>query len=364
MRARINLGTGWKFVNGFDGDDLLIVKAIESLGSNRQRFSWVCLDLANGKRCRLPTNSSLPIGVSAPGYWPSKREMVYETVDGIGSFNFRTGQEALLIPVRNEEFRILKVVFSPGVRDEVAYVLGQFEDSPGAVRAKLNSAGGPISLPIKAYYVYLWSREADRPREITSFQDLPGAFDVDWDRRNVVALLGSGRLKELVRVELDSGSRSSVLKSNSIAAVSVSPQGTILTWGHENGGIAGFFEDTGEIQLTADGWYPTYSPNKSDFAFTVRDCEVWLARSGATERVASVPPEVGSNSFDRVVWNPAGNRFAVFLSGGGGGNCRPLLIADCVRRELLLVEDIESVGTTGERIWIPRAEAKSCICDS
>ena len=85
------------------------------------------------------------------------------------------------------------------------------------------------------------------------------------------------------------------------------------------------------------------------------DYEVWVKESDTAqpEKVASFPPELTWHTHDRIKWCRCGNHFAVCLSGSvsGGTDIRPLMVVDCARKEVRVIDDQVLIGTSGEREW-------------
>lgn len=351
------VGKGWKSVPALKTTDVLVLKVIDIVAGKRESFSWRCFDPANNKSARLPTSIELPIGVPAPTYWPESGLLLYESVAGITSLSTSTLKEEILIPIDCERYRIRHLFCSPESKGQIAYVLGEFADDRTIVKAKLSGTGGPFRLPIKEFSLHLWESSNRTSRKITTFEASPVSAEVDWPREILCALIGEGRQRDLIRLEFGSGRVDVATKTDSLASLTVSPSGTLLAWNqHDSPRIIKVLAENSQAPLTEFGWFPAYSSSGVQFAFTVSDHEVWVGGESVPEKVIAFPPGVTQRSNDKIVWNPSGDAFSVFLAQGavGGGRNRPLVIADCSRREVMLYSDFISVGSTGERAWVPR----------
>lgn len=355
--SKITLGKGWKLVSSIATDEVLVLKALGQAKGGEQRFSWLCLDPASGRRAALPAGTPLG-GGGAVAYHKAGNEIIYAGSAGITSFNLLTKREAVRIPLDHDWNDVWDLWLSPEGSPTLVYVLGEREEprSQLQARAKEAQSGGPFLLRAK-YSLHSWDMRTNASRLIARFDSMPVSVAVDWSAGAVYALVGSKGKKDLLKIELESGDVSLIRSTDAAEALEISPRHTLLAWrSYDSPRIIETLEDGSERPLTDFGWYPAFSPNGRRFAFTVGDYEVWVKEPDAArpERVVAYAPELTWHMHDRIKWCQCGDHFAVCLSGSLAGHTdvRPLMVVDCARKEVRVIDDLVFIGTRGERVWV------------
>lgn len=356
-KSKFTLGKGWKLVSRVATDEVLVLKVLAQSKEGEQRFSWLCLDPAGRGRAALPVAAPLG-GGGAVAYHKAGSELIYAGSAGIMSFNLSTKREAVRIPLEHDWNDVRDLWLSPEGSPTLVYVLGEREESRSQLRARAKEAqsGGPFLLRAK-YSLHSWDVRTSASRLIARFDSMPLSVAIDWSADAAYALFGNKGKKDLLKIDLGSGDVSFIRSTDAVDALELSPRHTLLAWrSYDSPRIIETLEDGSERPLTEFGWYPTFSPNGRWFAFTVGDYEVWVKESDAArpERVVAYAPELTWHMHDRVKWCPCGDHFAVCLSGSpaGGTDTRPLMVVDCARKEVRVIDDLVFIGTRGERVWV------------
>jgi len=362
MESKLTLGKGWKLVSSIATDEVLVLKALERAKEGEQRFSWLCLDPASGRRVHLPVAAPLG-GGGAVAYHKAGGEIVYAGSAGIMSLNLLTKREAVRIPLDHDWNDVCDLWLPPEGSPTLIYVLGEREESRSQLQARAKEAqsGGPFLLRAK-YSLHSWDMRTSASRLIARFDSMPVSVAVDWSAGAAYALVENKGKKDLLKIELVSGDASLIRSTDAVDALEISPRHTVLAWrSYSTPRIIETLEDGSERPLTDFGWYPAFSPNGRRFAFTVGDYEVWVKESdnAQPERVVSYPPELSWNMHDRIKWCRCGDHFAVCLAGSRAGvaDKRPLMVVDCARKEVRVIDDLVFIGTLGERVWIDQKDS-------
>lgn len=369
----VKIGKGWKLVSRLATDEILIAKTTEIIDGS-QRFSWLCLDFAQGRSAELPVKARLP-GGGAPVINRRTNELIFSGEKGIVGFSLTSRQERLIVPIDAEYYCVKQMWLSDEDEPRLLYLLAKQDVSSSELRARY--AAGERQ-PYEINYQYsLHSAKLDSSpvRLVADFQAWPVSMAIDWNRDKAIVFFQKekkGREREIAEVDLADGSVS-VLGVTPLMHVELSPKRTRLSWMASDAGIREALPDGREMALTDFGGSPSFSPDGQRLAFTVLDYEVWLkgAEGAAPEKIVSLPAVLSQAAGDRIVWCPCGKHFAVCLVGLKEAQSEPrradklasstFIVADCDRREIILRDDLFFVGMKGDRVWVP-AEVVSDLC--
>ena len=353
-------GKNWKLVPRLSTCEVLVTKVLEEKPGGGQSFAWLFLDPARQRRTKLPMKAKLPGGFPAPGFCSKTNELLFLADEGITAYNLTTRREHLLIPIDRNLNHVWDMQFSTDA-ERIIFLLGERAESRVDMKATATEPGRALLVHMKSYSLHTWTAESGGSRLLKRFAAWPVSLDVDWCHDMAFALLGARHSRDLVKIHLTNGEVEVVRNADAASCLAISPRHTLLTWGRYNSpGIVETLPDGQDIALTDFGGYPAVSPDGRRFAFTVGDYEVWMKDAGGAEpeRIVSFPAAESGHTVDRIAWCGCGNHFAVCLTGLKAKNPtqpdkRPLMVIDCNSREILMCDDLISIGTTGERVWAP-----------
>lgn len=362
-----SVGTHWALVSRIETREVLITKVLEILDDKSEKFFWLCVDAAAQRRARLPVKSALPGGTAPPRFSPGMDEIIYRDSEGIAGFSLRTGEERLHIPVDFDRYDIGNLWLSAENPPRILYLLEERAETWTQTRARIAAGGEQGPTGRSTYRLHMRTIGSEESRLVAEFKAWPVSLDVDWDREIAFALVGQQRKKKLVKIDLKNGDAAVIRETDSASHLVISPRKILITWqGYQSPGIMEALPNGRYATLTKFGWYPAFSPDGRRFAFTVSDTEIWIQDAGSqsAEKIISFPESASQKFLDRITWCPCGDHFAVCLAGLKGESpdqhdTRLLVIVDSKKREILILEDLNSIGSSGERVWVPADAVKT-----